>query len=82
MTFSRSQCYERALPILEEVEDRSGESVTRYNMAMIYRSGGRLEEAVEELRRVVELDELVSHPDLESDRAMLAQVEQELGAQA
>ena len=30
----------------------------------------------------MELDELVSRPDLESDRVMLAQVEQELGAQA
>ncbi len=30
----------------------------------------------------MELDEPVSCPDLESDRVMLAQVEQELGAQA
>ena len=67
----------RALPIQEEVGDRAGESVTRYNMAMIYRSQGQLAEAVEALRRVVELDQQAQHPDLESDRAMLDQVEQE-----
>ena len=69
--------YLRALPILDEVGNRVGESVTRYNMAMIYRSQGQFAEAVEALRRVVELDEQVQHPDLESDRAALRQVEQE-----
>ena len=71
--------YQQALPIFEEVGDRSGEAVTRYNIAMIYRRQGKLREAVAELRKVVKLDEMVQHPDLESDRAMLAQVEQELG---
>ena len=72
--------YGKALPLLEEVGDRAGESVTRYNMAMIYRDQGKLQSAVEELRQVVELDTLVQHPDLESDKAMLAQLEEELGA--
>ncbi len=72
--------YRQALPICEEVGDRSGEAVTRYNVAMIYREQGKLRRAVAELRKVVELDELVKHPDLESDRAMLAQVEQELAS--
>ena len=47
-------------------------------MAMIYRAQGRLQEAVTELRRVVDLDRQVQHPDLESDLAMLAEVEAEL----
>jgi len=71
--------YHKALPIREEVGDRTGERVTRYNMAMLYREQGQLREAMEELRHVVELDEQVQSPDLESDRAMLAQVEAELG---
>ncbi|MDP2936784.1 MAG: tetratricopeptide repeat protein, partial [Dehalococcoidia bacterium] len=70
--------YRQALPIMEEVGDRYGESVTRYNLAMLYRDLGRLPEAVAELKKVVELDKLVQHPDLEADRAMLDQVEQEL----
>ena len=53
------------------------ESVTRYNIAMIYRAQGSLAEAVDELRQVVELDKLTQHPDLEADQKMLQQVEQE-----
>ena len=73
--------YERALPIAEEAGDRAGESVTRSNMAMIYRNQDQLAEALVELKKVVELDQLVQHPDLESHRAMLALVEEELAAQ-
>jgi hypothetical protein len=46
-------------------------------MAMIYRAQGQLAKAVEALRQVVALDERMQHPDLESDRAVLRQVEQE-----
>jgi tetratricopeptide (TPR) repeat protein len=69
--------YHQALPITEEVGDRAGESVTRYNLAMIYRGQGLLAEAVAALHQVVALDQQVQHPDLESDQAMLRQVEQE-----
>ena len=34
--------YQQALPISEEVGDRAGESITRYNMAAIYLAEGRL----------------------------------------
>ena len=70
-------CYQRALPIRDEMGDRVGEGVTRHNMAMLHRSKGQFAEAVEALRRVVELDQQVQHPNLESHRAMLRQVEQE-----
>jgi hypothetical protein len=66
---------------MEEVGGRAGESVTRYNLAMVYRAQGQLAESVAELKRVVELDRLMQHPELESDMAMLAQVEAELAAQ-
>jgi len=72
--------YAKALPIREEIGDRAGESVTRYNIAMLYRAQGQLQEAVHALRQVVALDEQVHSPDLEADRAMLAQVEAELDA--
>ncbi len=72
---------QQALPISEDVGDRYQESITRYNMATIYRAEGRLAEAVAQLKRVVELDRLVQHPDLESDMALLAQVQAELAQQ-
>jgi len=71
--------FHQALALHEAVVERAGESVTRYNMAMIYRDQGKLREAVEELRQVVALDEQVHSRDLESDSAVLAQVEAELG---
>ena len=69
----------KALPIREEVVDRAGESITRCLMAMIYRGQGKLREAVAELQRVVALAQFVQSPHLSSHRAMLAQVEAELG---
>ena len=69
--------FQQALPIREEVGDRAGESVTRYNLAMIYREQGQFAEAVAALRQVVALDKQMQHPDLESDQAVLRQVEQE-----
>jgi tetratricopeptide (TPR) repeat protein len=71
--------FQRALPILEELENYSLESTTRFNLAMLHRSQGRLEQAVAELRQVVALEGLAGHPDLDSDSALLAQVERELG---
>ena len=70
--------YQQALPIWEEVGDRYGEAITRYNMAMIYRAQGDLAGAIAQLRQTVALDRLVQHPDLEADSALLAQLEAEL----
>ncbi|MBO3743956.1 tetratricopeptide repeat protein [Actinoplanes sp. NEAU-H7] len=70
--------YQLALPIQREVGDRVTEAVTRYNIAMIHRDGGKLNLAVAELERVVDLDRQVEHPDLADDTAMLEQVRQEL----
>ena len=65
----------QALPLLRQVGDRWGESITRFNTAMVYRSLGRLAEAEEQLLQVVALDEALGHPDLESYRAVLARVQ-------
>lgn len=43
----------------------------------VYRNQGKLSEAVAQLRQVVSLDEQVQHLDLEADREVLQQVEQE-----
>ena len=66
--------YEEALPLSRQVGDRFGESVTRFNIAMVFVDLGRLAEAEEQLEIVVQIDEAVRHPDLESDRRELAQV--------
>lgn len=73
--------FQCALAIWEEVGDRAGESVTRYNLAMVYRQQGRLREAAEEPKQGVGLDASVQNPDLEQHRAMLARVEAERRAQ-
>jgi tetratricopeptide (TPR) repeat protein len=67
--------YEQALPLRRQVGDRSGEATTRFNMAMVYVTLGDWEEAEGLLSQVVALEEAIDHPDLESDRAMLAQVQ-------
>ena len=72
--------YGQALPIAREVGDRAGEAVTRYNVALIHRAQGDLGRAVAELEQVVELDRMVSHPDLQSDTEMLHRVRQELAS--
>ena len=72
------QYYHRALPILEELENYTVESTARFNLALLHRAQGRLEQAVAELRRAVVLEGQAGHPDLESDSALLAQVEREL----
>uniref|UniRef100_UPI003D7031EC tetratricopeptide repeat protein n=1 Tax=Micromonospora haikouensis TaxID=686309 RepID=UPI003D7031EC len=66
--------YHQALPIAREVGDRAGEAVTRYNIAMLHRADGDLDQAIQELEHVVELDRQVDHPDLEADTAVLEQL--------
>ena len=66
--------FEEALPLRRQVGDRFGESVTRFNIAMVFKYLGRLAEAEEQLEIVVQIDEAVRHPDLESDRQALALV--------
>lgn len=70
----------QALPIHEEVSDKYGESITRYNMATVYQAGGRLTEAVAQLRQAVELMQQVQSPHLKTAVDYLAQVEEELKA--
>ena len=69
--------YEEALDLYRDAGSRAGEAATRYNIAMIYRAGGRLDQAIDELEVVFELDRQVVYPDLASDTAMLEQVREE-----
>lgn len=68
------RCYTLALSLRQHVEDRGGELIIRYNTAMVYIDTRHLAEAVTELEQVVAIEEAVSHSDLASDRATLAQV--------
>jgi hypothetical protein len=52
--------------------------VTRYNLAQLYRDEDRLAEAVQELRRVAELHEMIQSPHLDAHFQMLKKVEAEL----
>lgn len=73
--------YQRALPILEEVGDRDGESITRWWLGLLLQAEGHITEAVTHLRRAVELAALVQSPHLEQLKAALAQVEAKLAGQ-
>ncbi len=72
--------YEQALNMRQVVSDRGGEAVTSYNLGMVYYELGQLEEAVRWVSRCIEIEEQIRHPDLESDRATLAQLQAELAA--
>ncbi|MFD0523464.1 tetratricopeptide repeat protein [Paractinoplanes durhamensis] len=63
--------------IAQEVGDRAAEAITRFNIAMIHRAFGDLDQAIDELERVVDLDRQVEHPDLASDTAALERLRQE-----
>jgi tetratricopeptide (TPR) repeat protein len=71
-------CMEQALRINEEAGDRYGEAVTRFNLAQVHRDQGRLTQAVHELQRVVELDELIQSHLLDAHRQLLRDMEEEL----
>lgn len=73
--------FEEALPLRTSVGDRAGEARTRLQMAKILRDKGLLAEAIAHLKRVVELDVAVQYPDVESDMALLQEVEAELKVQ-
>jgi tetratricopeptide (TPR) repeat protein len=66
--------YNQALTLRRAVGDKSGEAVTCFNLGLLHESLGDLDQAITYLERCVELDEQVQHPDLESDRAVLARV--------
>jgi tetratricopeptide (TPR) repeat protein len=70
--------YEQALPIMRDVGDRAGEAVTCFNLAMLYRDTGEDEQAIEHLRRAVQLKKQVQHPDYAQDAATLREWEQAL----
>jgi tetratricopeptide (TPR) repeat protein len=67
--------YSQALPLAQQAGDHWQESVIRYNIAMIYMSMDELEKAEEQMIRVIALDEALGHPDLESNRKILAQIQ-------
>ena len=69
---------EQSLVIRREIGDRAGEAVTSWNIGMIYKDQGDLAQAEQYMARTVELDEAIGHPDLESDRKILAELRAEI----
>ncbi len=69
--------YQRGLDIQTAVKDVATESVTRYNMAIILKNQQKFDAAIAHLERVVEIDQKIGHPDLESDSQTLQQVQLE-----
>ncbi len=67
--------YEASLKISREVGDRAGELVTRWNIGCVLEQTGAIDRAVDEIRASVALEEELRHPDLEKDRAHLADLE-------
>ena len=67
---------EKAVNLMREVaQDRDALvqlSVMLYNLAGYYAKAGRFQDAVKAMEEVVALDERTGHPDLESDRQVLA----------
>lgn len=69
-----ANCYGTAADCYADLGDKEGERVARYNRAESLKELKAWAEAETELRKVVALDEALDCPDLESDRAELAEV--------
>jgi tetratricopeptide (TPR) repeat protein len=70
--------FNRALPIQEEVEDRYGESITRWLLGLLYQQEEDLTEAVTHLTRAVELAAFVKSPYRNQIQLALTQVEKQV----
>jgi flavin-binding protein dodecin len=64
----------------ESVEKAIENAIGRASQTLQHLDWFEVREAVEELKQVVAFDQLVQSPDLESDRAVLAQVQEEIDA--
>jgi tetratricopeptide (TPR) repeat protein len=71
--------YQQAMTAQQEIGDVVNASIHMFNLALLYEDQGRLNEALPLLERVVEIDERVGLPDLESDRRVLERVREKLG---
>ena len=64
-------CYEQAHQIFVKNGNLIYEGVSLYNMAMLYRYKGDVDQAIEAMKRVVSIDEQLARPDLDADQAIL-----------
>lgn len=75
---SAMQFLSRALPLQEQSGDHTGEAETRYHLALLHQSQGRLDKAVSNLQRVVELEQQLTSPDGAEHQALLAQYQTDM----
>jgi hypothetical protein len=66
--------------VTETDGDTIYERINRYNLALMHGKQGRLAAAANQLRRVIEIDQLLQHPDLEYHAALLGYIEKDLTA--
>ena len=64
-------CYQQAHEIFVKNGNLIYESVSLYNMAMLYRYKGDLDQAITAMKRVVAIDEQLARPDFDADQAIL-----------
>jgi tetratricopeptide (TPR) repeat protein len=73
--------YSRALSITTIIGDREFERDTRYSIVEIFRSQDRFNDALEQLEQIIALDRFLSHPNLESDLALLDEIKDAVAVQ-
>jgi tetratricopeptide (TPR) repeat protein len=72
--------YKNSLEISKEAGEPNMEAQTHWHMAFIYQEQGRLKEAVEMLRKAVEIEKTIDHPKLEEHNKYLKKLESNLPA--
>jgi tetratricopeptide (TPR) repeat protein len=66
--------FQQALPLRRALGDRGGEAATCFTIGMAHQALGNLDEAIQYVARCVRLDEEIGDPNLQSDRAALAEL--------
>jgi tetratricopeptide (TPR) repeat protein len=72
--------YKNSLEISKEAGEPNMEARTHRHMAVIYQEQGRLKEAVEMLRKAVEIEKTIHHPKLEEHKKYLKKLERFYGS--
>ncbi|MCP5107880.1 MAG: tetratricopeptide repeat protein [bacterium] len=70
--------YKNSLEISRETGNRNMEARTTRHMAIMYQEQGRLKEAVEMLRKAVDIEKAINHPKLDEHKRYLEKLEKSI----